>query len=31
MMMLERNNIEIAEIMSRWLAKVLPGAKGGAH
>lgn len=27
MMMLEKNNVEIAAVMSRWLDKVLPGAR----
>jgi hypothetical protein len=26
MMMLEKNNLEIAAVMSRWLAKALPAA-----
>jgi hypothetical protein len=31
MMMLEKNNLEIAEIMSRWLEKALPDSAGAAQ
>jgi hypothetical protein len=28
---LEKNNLEIAGVMARWLDKVVPSATGGAH